>query len=81
VEENMKAYVHRASDWYNREIKEFKNLDELLAFVKEVDRIVLEVNSAYHAKPFPNKTMWEEYKEKGILDCPFEIIIYDDYLE
>ena len=79
----MKAYVHRASDWYKREVKEFKDLEELLAFIKEVGEhgIILQVNDAYHAKPFPNKTMWEEYKDEGILDCPFEIIIYDDYLE
>lgn len=61
----MKAVIRKASDWKYGEIKEFNTLEELLDFQEKAENPII------------------ISRENVFLtgDIPYDIMIYDDYIE
>jgi len=63
----LTAVIRRASDYEQAEERSFSSISELMTFMEEVGSIII----------YPNTS---RYIQLG-LQLPYDIIIYDDYVE
>ncbi|MFA5365619.1 MAG: hypothetical protein WC325_10615 [Candidatus Bathyarchaeia archaeon] len=79
----MKVWLSKASNDTN-EVREIETLNDLIKLRDEFKSpLIFSRNKDFQStQPYPlNPKLWEEYKAKGLFECPFTIIVYDDYIE